>query len=175
MPNTCFLFTVSDAMQILQLSLTLLIGISEFIRSESDTTKRLHFHFSLSCTGEGNGNPLQCSCLENPRARGAWWAAVYRVTQSRTRLKRLSSSSSSSIQVEFVVDVQDFWCYYSVFNERIWEDSKTVLFLCFPIILHRSNLVCLFFKSEKVTGFFIPVFEVSLFLNVFTDLLTFTC
>ena len=51
------------------------------------------FHFSLSCTGEGNGNPLQCSCLENPRDRGAWWAAVYGVAQSRTRLKRLSSSS----------------------------------------------------------------------------------
>ena len=59
-------------------------------------TERLHFHFSLSCTGEGNGNPLQCSCLENPRDGGAWWAAVYGVEQSRTRLKRLSSSSSSS-------------------------------------------------------------------------------
>ena len=59
-------------------------------------TERLHFHFSLSCAGEGNGNPLQCSCLENPRGGGAWWAAVYGVTQSRTRLKRLSSSSSSS-------------------------------------------------------------------------------
>ena len=50
---------------------------------------------SLSCIGEGNGNPLQCSCLDNPRDGGAWWAAVYGVTQSRTRLKRLSSSSSS--------------------------------------------------------------------------------
>ena len=60
---------------------------------ESDTTERLPFHFSLSCIGEGNGNPFQCSCLENPRDREAWWAAVYGVTQSRTRLKRLSSSS----------------------------------------------------------------------------------
>ena len=59
----------------------------------SDMTERLHFHFSLSCTGEGNGNPLQCPCLENPRDRGAWWAAVYRVAQSRTQLKWLSSSS----------------------------------------------------------------------------------
>ena len=59
---------------------------------ESDSTERLHFHFSLSCT-EGNGNPLQCSCLENRRNRGAWWAAVYGVAQSQTRLKRLSSSS----------------------------------------------------------------------------------
>ena len=57
--------------------------------------RELHFHFSLSCTREGNGNPLQCSWLENPRDGGAWWAAVYGVAQSRTRLKRLSSSSSS--------------------------------------------------------------------------------
>ena len=61
---------------------------------ESDTTEQLYFHFSLACIGEGNGNPLQCSCLENPRDGGAWWAAVYGVTQSQTRLKRLSSSSS---------------------------------------------------------------------------------
>ena len=59
-------------------------------------TERLHFHFSLSCIGEGNGNPLQCSCLENPRDGGPWWAAVYGVAQRQTRLKRLSSSSSSS-------------------------------------------------------------------------------
>ena len=57
-------------------------------------TERLRFHFSLSCIGEGNGNPLQYSCLENPREGGACWAAVYGVTQSRTRLKQLSSSSS---------------------------------------------------------------------------------
>ena len=63
---------------------------------ESDTTEQLHFHFSLLCIGEGNDNPLQCSCLENPRDGGVWWAAVYGVVQSRTRLKRLSSSSSSS-------------------------------------------------------------------------------
>ena len=59
-------------------------------------TERLHFHFSLSCIGEGNGNPLQCSCLENPRDSRAWWASVYGVAQSWTRLKQLSSSSSSS-------------------------------------------------------------------------------
>ena len=63
----------------------------------SDMTERLHFHFSLSCIGEGNGNPLQCSCLENPRDGGAWWAAVSGVTQSRTRLKWLSSSSKVNI------------------------------------------------------------------------------
>ena len=73
-----------------------LVGCNPWGREESDTTERLHFHFSLSCLGEGNGNPLQCSCLENPRDGGAWWAAVCGVTQSQTRLKRLSSSSSSS-------------------------------------------------------------------------------
>ena len=57
----------------------------------------LHFHFSLSCTGEGNGNPLQCSCLENPRDRGAWWAVMYGVTQSQTWLKWLSSSSNNPL------------------------------------------------------------------------------
>ena len=60
-------------------------------------TKRLHFHFSLSCIGEGNGNPLQCSCLENPRDGGTWWAAIYGVTQGRTRLKRRSSSFDSDL------------------------------------------------------------------------------
>ena len=74
-----------------------LVGCSPWGRRELDTTERLHFHFSLSCIGEGNGNPLQCSCLEDPRDGGAWWAAVYGVAQSRTRLKRLSSISSSSI------------------------------------------------------------------------------
>ena len=69
-----------------------LVGCSPWCHEESDTTERLHFDFSLSCIGGGNGNPLQYSCLENPRDRGAWWAAFYRVAQSRTRLKWLSSS-----------------------------------------------------------------------------------
>ena len=63
------------------------VGCSPWGREELDTTDRLRFHFSLPCIGEGNGNPLQCSCLENPRDGGAWWAAVYEVSQSRTRLK----------------------------------------------------------------------------------------
>ena len=71
-------------------------GLQFMGSEESDTAERLPFHFSLSCTGEGNGNPLQYSCLENPRDGGAWWAAVYGVAQSWTRLKRLSSSSSSN-------------------------------------------------------------------------------
>ena len=63
-------------------------------------TKRLHLDFSLSCIEEGHGSPLQCSCLENPRDGGAWWAAVYGVAQSWTRLKRLSSSSMAESEEE---------------------------------------------------------------------------
>ena len=70
------------------------MGCSPWGLEESDMTEQLPFHFSLSCTGEGNDNPLQCSCLENPRDRGAWWAAVYGVAQSQTRLKRLSSAAA---------------------------------------------------------------------------------
>ena len=77
-----------------------LVGFRPWGRKELDTTERLHFHFSLSCIGEGNGNPLQCSCLENPRDGGAWWATVNGVAQSRTQLKRLSSSSSMA---EFII------------------------------------------------------------------------
>ena len=66
-----------------------LVGCSPWGRKESDMAERLHFHFSLSCTGEGHGNPLQCSCLENPRNGGAWWAAFSGVAQSRTQLKRI--------------------------------------------------------------------------------------
>ena len=71
-----------------------LVGCSRWGLEELDPTERFHFHFSLSCVGEGNGNPLQCSCLENPRDEGAWWAAVSGVTQSRTRLMRLSTNSN---------------------------------------------------------------------------------
>ena len=75
-------------------------GLQSMGSLESDTTERLHFHFSLSCIGEGGGNPLQCSCLETPRDGEAWWAAVYGVAQSRTQLKRLSSSSIHHFNVE---------------------------------------------------------------------------
>ena len=70
-----------------------LVGCSPWGRKDSDMSEWLHFHFSLSCIGEGNGNPLWCSCLKIPRDGGAWWAAVSGVTQGRTQLKRLSSSS----------------------------------------------------------------------------------
>ena len=82
------------------------VGCSPWGREELGMTERLHFHFSLSCIGEGNGNPLQCSCLENSREGGAWWAAVYGVAQSRSRLKRLSSSSSSRVYI--LIPVSEF-------------------------------------------------------------------
>ena len=85
-----------------------LVGCSPWGPEESDTTELLPFHFSLSCIGEGNGNPLQCSCLENPRDRGAWWAAVYVVAQSQTQLKRLSSSFSLFIEEDLLIAP----CYY---------------------------------------------------------------
>ena len=71
-----------------------LVGCCLWGGAESDTTEQFHFHSSLSCIGEGHGNPLQCSCLENPRDGGAWWAAIYGVADSWTWLKRLSSSSN---------------------------------------------------------------------------------
>ena len=74
-----------------------LVGCGPWCRKELEMTERLPFHFSLSCIGEGNGNPLQCSCPGNPRDGGTWWAAIYGVSQSRTRLKWLSSSSSGEV------------------------------------------------------------------------------
>ena len=91
-----------------------LVGCSPWGREESDTTEQLHFDFSLSGIGEGNGNPLQYSCLENPRDGGAWWALVYGVTQSRTQLKRLSSGSSSSSSS-------------SLFRRRQWHPTSVLL------------------------------------------------
>ena len=89
-------------------------GCSPWGRWGSDTTERLHFHFSLSCVGGGNGNPLQCSCLENPRDGGAWWAAVYGVAQSRTQLKWLSSSRrwvTEDLALIYVIEFYSFWSY----------------------------------------------------------------
>ena len=77
-------------------------------KSWTRLSKQLHFHFSLACIGEGNGNPLQCSCLENPKDGGAQWAAVYGVAQSRTRLKQLSSSSSSSSSIYQIMVLYHF-------------------------------------------------------------------
>ena len=106
---------------------------------QSDTTKQLHFHFLLSCIGEGNGNPLQCSCLENPRDRGAWWADVYGVAQSRTRLQSLSSSSSSMWVILWAIPVgqnqKHSWiCWIVCYFWKYWK-KKTWLYKLFRNIL----------------------------------------
>ena len=95
-------------------------GCSPWGRWGSDTTERLPFHFSLSCTGEGNGTPLQCSCLENPREGGAWWAAIYGVAQSRTRLKWLSLAVRCLLYypaINFHVSLS----HYSTFSFSPWQ------------------------------------------------------
>ena len=120
-----------------------LVGCSPWGRKESDRTERLHFHFSLSCIGEGNGNPLQCSCLENPRDGEAWWAAVYGVAQSRTRLKQLSSSSSRNI-CRYIYDILGIYIdiYVSIY---LWSNRPSPLWP-FPICLDswtwHSRFLC---------------------------------
>ena len=76
-----------------------LVGCSPWGGYESDPTERLHFHFSLSCIGEGNGNPLQCSCLENPRDCRAWWAAIYGVAQGRPQLNHLAAAAAAAAHI----------------------------------------------------------------------------
>ena len=113
-----------------------LVGCSPWNHWGSDRTEWLHFHFSLSCTGEGNGNPLQCSCLENPRDGGAWWAAVYGVAQSQTRLKWLSSIAqrmkrtfSNIVFKYFCVSV---WTALKNFaGTQCWEKVRMFLTLLF--------------------------------------------
>ena len=115
-----------------------LVGCSPWGREESDTTERQHFHFSLSCIGEGNGNPLQCSCLENPRDGGAWWAAVYGVAQSWTRLKRLSSGSSSNIRNTWVFR-RGIW---TMWPTRMTHVSKVLDNInCYRWTMHESVCV----------------------------------
>ena len=109
-------------------------------------TERLPFHFSLSCIGEGNGNPLQCSCLENPRDGGAWWAAVYGVSQSRTRLKRLSSSSSSTSKLFQ-------WTKYCVGPHLL---SRVQLFVTPWTVAHQAPLSMGFPRQEHWSGIPFP-------------------
>ena len=101
-------------------------------------TERLHFHFSLSCIGERNGNPLQCSCLENPREGGAWWAAIYGIAQSQTWLKRLSSSSSSSM----LNNVRYSFSESSIIRQSVPVMSQSLLSILEHLILslHQTKL-----------------------------------
>ena len=116
-----------------------LVGYSPWGRKELDMTEQPHFHFSFSCIGEGNGNPLQCSCLENPRDGGAWWAVVCGVAQSRTRLKRLSSSSSSHYVIYFSGGLRSvpvgMWEYIAVSPGRL----KASAFLAWKLTFSCGN------------------------------------
>ena len=115
-------------------------------------TERLHFHFSLSCIGEGNGNPLQCSCLENPRDGEAWWAAVYGVAQSQTRLKWLSSSSKNN------TNNQELWQYWPiVLNDNIWLEMNSARFVYLGYVVgchthfHLTLLIYVTFLALKMS------------------------
>ena len=116
-------------------------GLQSWGREELDTTERLHFHVSLSCIGEGNGNPLQCSCLENPRDGEAWWAAVCGVAQSRTRLKRLSSSSSSTLLSTLVYT--DLYICVKVYVHVIISQN----FCIKGYVISNSDFAILFFQE----------------------------
>ena len=97
-----------------------LVGCSPWGHEESDTTERLHFHFSLSCTGEGSGNPLQCSCLENPRDGGAWWAAVYGVAQRPTWLKWLAAAAVLLVMYMVQTLQKGSWKKMNTFKRCLW-------------------------------------------------------
>jgi len=127
-----------------------------------DTTEQLHFHFSLSYIGGGNGNPLQCSCLENPRDGGAWWAAVYGVTQCQTRLKRLSSSSSSRTAARqaslFITSSQSLLKFLSIesvmpYNHLVLCHLLLLLPSIFPNIRVFSNESVLHIRWPKYWSF----------------------
>ena len=143
--------------------------------AKSDPTEWLHFHSSLSCIGEGNGTPLQCSCLENPRGGGAWWAAVYGVTQSQTRLKWLSSSSresTTSLSVGEYLNKQLCILYGEMLpsNKKAGnidtlynlDDSRELYANWEEASLKRSHMIWIYlcnvlgvtdYKNEKINGF----------------------
>ena len=124
-------------------------GCSPWGRWGSDTTERLHFHFSLSCIGEGNGNPLQCSCLKNPRDSGAWWAAVCWVAQSRTWLKRLSSSSSKASTCHGMLPL--IWrSKFIILKIYLYFSSLRSCTLPFHIFMYTLPFAAMAVKNEQI-------------------------
>ena len=119
---------------------------------ESDMTKRLHFPFSLSRIGEGNGNPLQCSCLENPRDGGAWWAAISGVSQSQTRLKRLSSSSgrhfTEAVRMGFMIIYIKL--YYKIYHKGQRRNKGNILLSIFYIVFEVVNYCYIEFSDMYI-------------------------
>ena len=120
-----------------------LVGCSPWGREELDATEQLPFHFSLSCIGEGNGNPLQCSCLENPRDGRAWWAAFYGIAQNRTRLKRLSSKTLFNLPpatcVAFGKLFDLSWLRFLIYGVKITNAKK---------ILHAQDIGSVLSKCQ---------------------------
>ena len=115
-------------------------------------TERLHFPFSLSCIGEGNGNPLQCSCLENPRDRGAWWAAVYGVAQSQTQLKQFSSSINSILTKEgnYKISCACNYVYIKLCGARLKENVQLFTHLISSLYNLETNIKwCLRLSSSR--------------------------
>ena len=124
-------------------------------------TERLHFHFSLSCIGEGNGNPLECSCLENPRDRGAWWASIYGVAQSQTRLKPLSSSNVlfNKLTASYQQPRDCPWpsCDLPKFGPIKAKSQHSSFTLCYKYILTCYIMTCLLFMSKHSYRFNFPL------------------
>ena len=169
-----------------------LLRLSTGVKSDQEYQSMvLCFHFSLLRIGEGNGNPLQCSCLENPRDGGAWWAAVYGVAQSRTRLKRLSSSSSCAFIQQFcsffnllcflsilsLKNHSDFHsfillfhiCYYkfpSFFFEIVKLLSHVQLFATLQTVAHQAPLSMGFSRQEYWSGLPFPSLILLYFLVI---------
>ena len=146
-----------------------LVGCSPWGLEESDMTERLHFHFSLSCIGEENGTPPQCSCLENPRDGGAWWAAVYGIAQSRTRLKRLSSSSSSSS-----ISSRTYWLFACLLWRNVYSNPLPIFQWGLLFFLGRFLQFCfgcflfLLLSCRSKSDLFLPL---TLHLGVMTSCL----
>ena len=134
-----------------------LVGCSPWGHQESDTTERLHFHFSLSCIGEGNGNPFQCSCLENPRDGGAWWAAVYGVAQSRIQMKWLSSSILSldlwELETQSPFFKVQFWIikhhYFTLSFQSDGQVTSTLVMMLLSGMLTHSFIHLLIIMVKK--------------------------
>ena len=121
-----------------------------------DTTEWLQFHFSLSCLGEGTGNPLQCSCLENPRDGGAWWAAVYGVTQSRTRMKWLCSSIAINVSIFIKIRFWESCCINKITqgqigNPRVYTHRHTHrnIHMNMHVCIHMNFFLNIYYPKSK--------------------------
>ena len=115
-----------------------LVGCSPWGLEESDTTEWLHFYFSLSCIGDGNGNPLQCSCLENPRDGGAWWAAICEVAQSRHNWSDLAAAAAA-----YFIEVQ------LTYNVSSAQQKDLVIYIyIYTYIIFRSFYIIGYYKID---------------------------